>query len=80
MRMMKTSMRMKTKMKTTKKDNGTSREITASPVILQLLEASKKAMHCLTCEQEKEWRDSQSYDEAPYHFLWKAITEVENGA
>ena len=43
----------------------------------QLLEAAKTAMHCFTAESEEEWRKSQSYEESPYHFLYKAILEGE---
>ena len=43
-----------------------------------LLSAAKKAMGCLTEEQEREWRISQSSPNAPYYFLLNAITTEEN--
>jgi len=46
-------------------------------VLEQSLGAMKKAMDCLTCEEEFEWRRSQKYDEAPYHFLYQAIITAE---
>jgi hypothetical protein len=42
-----------------------------------MLEAAKQAMWCLTCENETSWRISQSYDESPYNFLYKAIQMSE---
>lgn len=48
--------------------------IAAAP---DLLAACKQAMHCLTAESEAEWRKSQKWDEAPYHFLFEAISKAE---
>lgn len=42
------------------------------------VQALKKAMHCLTAETEEQWRRSQAYEEAPYHFLFVAITAAES--
>jgi hypothetical protein len=47
--------------------------IAAAP---DLLEALKKAMHCLTAETEKEWLRSQKHEESPYHFIWAAIQKA----
>ena len=44
---------------------------------MTLLEAAKRAMRCLTCEEEVNWRVTQSFEEDPYHFLLKAIEGEE---
>jgi hypothetical protein len=41
-----------------------------------LVTACRKAMHCLTAEDENEWKRSQSYAESPYYFLWRAISDA----
>lgn len=48
--------------------------IAASPV---LLAACKEAIWRFTEETEEQWQESQSYLEAPYHFLWLAINKAE---
>jgi len=43
----------------------------------KLHEAAKRAMYHFTGETEVEWRRSQAYSEAPYHFLYEAIIDAE---
>jgi hypothetical protein len=45
--------------------------------VIALVNACKQAMYHFTCESEEQWRESQSYDEAPYYFLYKAIVDAE---
>lgn len=49
--------------------------IAAAP---KLLAACREAMRCLTGESDLEWLSYQKYKEAPYHFLYAAISEATN--
>jgi hypothetical protein len=54
-----------------------SGEYVRATVAERLLVACKRSMYSFTEEHEDEWRQSQSHPEAPYHFLWLAITAAE---